>query len=70
MAHAVRQAPPATRGKKAKKARRARSTPIEDVVTFRIPRKVLVGPFPIDVPLHGLPRRKPTPVLEPDAEED
>lgn len=70
MAHAVREAPAPARGKKAKKARRVRPTPIEDVVTFPIPRKVLVGPFSIEVPLDGIARRKPHIAFEPEVEDD
>ena len=70
MAHTVREAPAPARGRKASKARRVRPTPIEDVVTFPIPRKVLVGPFPIEVPLNGVARRAPHVVFEPEIEEN
>jgi hypothetical protein len=70
MAHTVRQAPAATRGKKAKKTRRVRTTPIEDVVTFPIPRKRLIASFPIEVNLDKLRRRTPHVVFEPEGEED
>jgi len=70
MAHAVREAPAPARGKKAKKARRVRTTPVEDVVTFRIPRKRLFTSFPIDVDPDHLRRRTPHVVFEPEMEED
>ena len=70
MAHAVQEAPAAKQVKKATRPRRVRPTPIEDVVTLDIPRKVLVEPFPIEVPLDGIARRQPHIVFEPESEED
>ena len=72
MAHSTRQAVDPPRKKKGKKAKKMphEEGVFEDVVVLDIPRKVLVGPFRIDVPLHGHRRREPNPVVEPDAEED
>ena len=70
MAHSVREAPAPTRGKKAKKARRVRPTPIEDVVTFPVPRKRLFASFPVELNPDKMRRRTPHVVFEPDLEED
>jgi hypothetical protein len=70
MAHSTRQAVAPPRKGKPKRKQREEEGVFEDVVVLDIPRKVLVGPFRIDVPLHGRRRREPNPVIEPDARED
>ncbi len=72
MASAVREAPAPARGKKAKRAKSARRAPttlIEDVVTFPIPRKRLFTSFPVELKLDKMRRRTPHIIFEPELEE-
>jgi len=70
MAHAVQEAPAAKQATRATKARRARRAPIEDVVTFPVPRSRLIASFPVDLDPAKMRRRTPHIVFEPELEEE